>query len=113
MTISFETKTSVFTENAELLGDIEQQDGGGWTFTAAVEMPLSADELIQIGEYVKALNERPSDMLVEDAKNMIERYRQTLKVIHTWATVSDPAGYEKSLQDIARLALDELNGVKG
>lgn len=46
------------------------------------------------------------------AADMIERYRQTLKVIHTWATVPDPAGYEKSLQDIARLALDELNGVK-
>lgn len=42
---------------------------------------------------------------------MIERYRQTLKVIHAWASVPDPAGNEKSLQDIARLALDELNGV--
>ena len=56
MTISFETKTSVFTENAELFGDIEQQDRMGWTFTAAVEMPLSADELRAIADKMDELN---------------------------------------------------------
>lgn len=56
MTLSFETKTRVFTENAELLGDIEQQDGGGWTFTAAVEMPLSAGELRAIADKLDELS---------------------------------------------------------
>lgn len=56
MTISFETKTSVFTENAEHLGDIEEQDGGGWTFTAAVEIPLSGDELRAIADKLDELN---------------------------------------------------------
>lgn len=56
MTISFETKTSVFTENAELLGDIEEESGGGWTFTAAVEVPLSADELRAIADKLDELN---------------------------------------------------------
>ena len=76
MTISFETKTSVFTENAELLGDIEEESGGGWTFTAAVEMPLSADELIQIGEHMKALNEKQHDKMIEDARHIIEAFRR-------------------------------------
>lgn len=56
MTISFETKTSVFTDDAQLVGDIEEQDGGGWTFTAAVEMPLSADELRAIADKLDELN---------------------------------------------------------
>jgi len=99
MTLSFETKTSVFTENAELLGDIEQQDGGGWTFTAAVEMPLSADELIQIGEYVKALNERPRDKVIEDARYIIGAMQRG----------ADAADYAREISEW----LDELNGVKG
>lgn len=96
MTLSFETKTSVFTENAELLGDIEQQDRIGWTFTAAVEMPLSADELIQIGEYMKALNEKPRDKVIEDAKNIIEAFKRGASAHEYWREISE--------------WLDELNG---
>lgn len=98
MTISFETKTSVFTENAELLGDIEEQDGGGWQFTAIVEMPLSADELIKIGEYIKALSERPRDKLISDAKYIIEAFKRGASAPDYWREISD--------------WLDELNGVK-
>ena len=98
MTISFETKTSVFTENAELLGDIEEESGGGWQFTAAVEMPLSADELIQIGEYIKALNERPSAKLINDARYIIEAFKRGASAPDYWREISE--------------WLDELNGVK-
>lgn len=99
MTISFETKTSVLTENAELLGDIEEQDGGGWTFTAAVEMPLSADDLIQIGEYVKALNEKQHEKLINDARYIIEAFKRGALAPDYWREISE--------------WLDELNGVKG
>lgn len=88
MTIIFETKTSVFTENAEHLGNIEEVSGGGWTFTAAVEMPLSADELIQIGEYIKALDEKSSNnKLINDARYIIE-------AVHRGA---DVAGYAREI----------------
>lgn len=97
MTILFETKTSVFTENAELLGDIEEQDGGGWTFTAAVEMPLSADELIQIGEYVKALNEKQHDKLIEDARYIIVAMQRG----------ADAADYAREISEW----LGDVNGV--
>ena len=89
MTISFETKTSVFTENAELLGDIEEESGGGWTFTAAVEMPLSADELIQIGEYMKALNEKRHDKMIEDARYIIEAFQSGSQACDYWREISD------------------------
>lgn len=94
MTLSFETKTSVFTENAELLGDIEEESGGGWTFTAAVEMPLSADECIQIGEYIKALNERPNNekpnkKLISDAKYIIEAFHRGSQACDYWREISD------------------------
>lgn len=93
MTISFETKTSVFTENAELLGDIEEESGGGWTFTAAVEIPLSADELIQIGEYMKALNERPSNnKLINDARYIIEAFERGSSAPDYWREISEWLG---------------------
>lgn len=80
MTVFFETKTSVFTDDARLVGDIEEHDGTGLQFTAAVEVPLSADELIQIGEYMKALNEKPRDKLIEDARYIIEAIKRGANV---------------------------------
>lgn len=71
MTLSFETKTSVFTENAELLGDIEEESGGGWTFTAAVEMPLSADELRAIVDKLDTLNQKYTESVQSGAKDKI------------------------------------------
>lgn len=97
MTLSFETKTSVFTENAELLGDIEEESGGGWKFTAAVEMPLSADELIQIGEYMKALEKQSHGDLLKGARYIIE-------AIHRGADVAD---YAREISEW----LDDVGGV--
>lgn len=80
MTVFFEAKTSVFTDDAQHVGDIEEQDGGGWTFTTAVEIPLSADECIQIGEYIKALDVKPHARLLNGAKYIIEAMRMGANV---------------------------------
>lgn len=89
MAVFFETKISVFTDDAQLCGDIEEQDGGGWTFTAAVEMPLSADELIQIGEHIKALNEKQHDKMIEDARYIIEAFKRGASAHEYWREISD------------------------
>ena len=43
---------------------------------------------------------------------LIARYRKTLKTIRVLAIVPDQEGPEKNLADIARLAIDELNGAR-
>ena len=92
MTLSLETKTSVFTEDGQLVGDIEEQDGGGWQFTAAVEIPLSADELIQIGEYMKALSEKRHDKMIEDARYIIEAFKRGSSAPDYWREISEWLG---------------------
>ena len=58
MTIQFEHKIVVYTDDAVLCGYIEPKEAEckGWAFTPEPEVPLTADELRQIADRVDSMN---------------------------------------------------------